>query len=178
MSDTTDVPAAAGGHQAPELPPDLGDRLADYLCAMRREADFSQREFAAAAAVPRQTLERLESGATSDPHLSTLSRLASAAGFRLLLCDEENGYALAPMPPRDSDRKDFAGRRLPAHLDSEFVPELMRFWWERRRGEFTFARHRGHRDRGRARRLATFLDDHPEIPRAAIDPNSAGTCRG
>jgi transcriptional regulator with XRE-family HTH domain len=156
-------PAGTDWPPAESWPPEITERLADYVTAMRREADMSQRELSAAAGIPIPTLARIESGATGDPRLSTLTRLASAAGFRLLICDEHAGFVLKPTARWESSRRDYGGRRLPAHLDPETVPEVFRHWWTRRRGQYTFTRRRDYRDLERARRLIevvrTMADD-------------------
>ena len=71
-------------------PPELAERLADYVTALRRRADLSQRELAALAGVPASTVARLESGATTDPRLSTMAKLAAAAGHRLVIADDDD----------------------------------------------------------------------------------------
>jgi len=150
-------PAEPGEVPPESWPPVIVERLADYMTAMRREADVSQRELSAAAGVPMSTVARIESGATSDPRLSTLTRLAAAAGFRLLICDEHVGFILKPSTSWESSRRDYGGRRMPAHLDPEVVPEVLRHWWSRRRGQYTFVRRRDRRDLQRARRLIEVL---------------------
>jgi transcriptional regulator with XRE-family HTH domain len=130
-------------------PPDVAERLTDYLAELRFNADMSQRELSAAAGVPLATLARIESGARRDPRLSTLARLVAAAGYRLLICDVRNEPILPP-PDEIAEIRDRAGRRLPAHLDAIPVNEWLRPWWKPKR-EYTFVRDRRRRDNIRAR---------------------------
>jgi transcriptional regulator with XRE-family HTH domain len=153
----------------PSWPPDLSERLSDFVGAMRREADFSQREFGAAAGVPMQTIARLESGATRDPRLSTLTKLASAAGYRLLLWEDGRG-PLSPLPIWRADCRDFAQRRFPAHLDLSVDSPDWRPWWIRRRTNFTFARDRRFRDEARLRALGDLVRDYAEKRGWLTDP--------
>lgn len=133
-------------------PPGLADRLADYITALRRRADLSQRELAALAGLPATTVARLESGATTDPRLSTMAKLAAAAGQRLVIADDDDEL-LMPEPELRGRCRDLGGRRLPAHLDvAPAVEDSLRPWWVPKRGDFTFIRNRRRRDEVRAER--------------------------
>lgn len=126
--------------------PDLTERLADYVRALRRRADASQREMAKLASVSTATISGLESEKLADVRLRTFGRLAKAGGCRLVLIDElgelvEPYAGLHPM-------LDQAGRRMPAHLD----PRMWRqpAYWTPPHGILTFDRDREVRDRRRA----------------------------
>jgi transcriptional regulator with XRE-family HTH domain len=132
-------------------PPDVSQRLPDYLRKLRRLADLSQRELSARSGVALATVVRIEAGSGADPRLSTVSRLAAAAGLRLLVCDAVN-RPIAPQSDAFDICRDLGDRRLPAHLDVERAPdERYRLWWEPERGAFTFTRDRARRDDRRAR---------------------------
>jgi len=134
----------------PAWPPDLAGRLADYVTALRRRADLSQRDLAARAGVPASTIARLESGVTTDPRLSTVAKLAAAAGHRLVIADGDDEL-LTPEPELRGNCRDVRGRRLPAHLDvAPAMEDWLRPWWVPKRGEFTFIRNRRRRDEVRA----------------------------
>src|SRR5215470_6657393 len=73
-----DEPPDATNDGAPKplpWPPDVTERLTDYLAELRFNADMSQRQLSAASGVPLATLARIESGARPDPLLSTVARL-------------------------------------------------------------------------------------------------------
>jgi transcriptional regulator with XRE-family HTH domain len=127
-------------------PPDVAERLADYVTALRRRADLSQRELATLAGLPATTVARLESGSTTDPHLSTMSRLVAATGHRLVIADDHDEL----VPPETELRgrcRDLRNRRLPAHLDvAPAVEDWLRPWWLPKRGDYTFIRNRRRRD--------------------------------
>ena len=108
-----------------------------------------------------QTIARLESGATKDPRLSTLTKLATAAGYRLLIWEDGRG-PLRPLPAWRADCRDYALRRFPAHLDLCVESPFLRPWWIRRRTNFTFARNRRYRDEVRIRRLGELVRDYAE----------------
>jgi transcriptional regulator with XRE-family HTH domain len=133
-------------------PPELAERLADYVTALRRRADLSQRDLAACAGVPASTVARLESGATTDARLSTMAKLAAAAGHRLVIADDDDEL-LTPEPELRGRCRDLRGRRLPAHLDvAPAIEDSLRPWWVPKRGDFTFIRNRRRRDEVRAER--------------------------
>ena len=153
-------------------PPDVAERLADYVTALRRRADLSQRELAALAGVPASTIARLESGVTSDPRLSTMAKLAAAAGHRLVMAADDDAL-LAPEPELRGHCRDLRGRRLPAHLDVVLAMEdSLRPWWLPKRGEFTFIRNRRRRDEVRAEHremVERYLTDRERIDRERVD---------
>ena len=131
-------------------PPELAERLADYVTALRRRADLSQRELAVLAGVPATTVARLESGSTTDPHLSTMAKLAAAAGQRLVIANNDDEL-LPPEPELRGRCRDLRNRRLPAHLDvAPAVDDRLRPWWLPKRGDHTFIRNRRRRDEVRA----------------------------
>ena len=110
-------------------PPELAERLADYVTALRRRADLSQRELPALAGVPASTVARLESGVTSDPRLSTMAKLAAVANYRLAMAADD-GELLTPEPELRRRCRDRRGRRLPAHLDvAPAMEDWLRPWW-------------------------------------------------
>jgi len=108
--------------------------LPELLRAVRRFACLSQRELAEAAGLPKSTIDRLESGRTTDPSLSTLQRVLGAAGYALAVVGDDGGevsYLNAPGPQLDR-----AGRHLPAHLERRPLDDT--WWgWERIAWEFT-----------------------------------------
>jgi len=108
--------------------------LPELLRAVRRFACLSQRELAEAAGLPKSTIDRLESGQTTDPSLSTLQRVLGAAGYALTVVGDDGGevsYLNAPGPQLDR-----AGRHLPAHLERRPLDDT--WWgWERIAWEFT-----------------------------------------
>jgi transcriptional regulator with XRE-family HTH domain len=141
-------------------PPDVSDRLADYVRELRFHADASQREFAGMAGVTPAMIARIESGTVTDPRLSTVARLVSAVGYRLLICDAE-GVPMTPQPAEINGCRDNADRRMPAHLDA--VPRglgPLPPWWLEHLGQWTFIRDRARRDR--IRELDRF--DPSKIP--------------
>ena len=149
-------------------PPELAERLADYVTALRRQADLSQRELAALAGVPASTVARLESGATTDPRLSTMAKLAAVAGHRLVMAADDDEL-LTPEPELRSRCRDLRGRRLPAHLDvAPAMEDWLRPWWLPKRGEFTFIRNRRRRDEVRAAHremVERYLADRERVDR-------------
>lgn len=161
-------------------PPGLAERLADYVTALRRRADLSQRELAALAGVPASTVARLESGATTDPRLSTMAKLAAAAGHRLVIA-ADNDELLTPEPELRGRCRDLRGRRLPAHLDvAPAVEDWLRPWWLPKRGEFTFIRNRRRRDEVRAERrdmIERYLTDRYLTDRDQADRDLSGLFR-
>ena len=154
--------------KGPAWPPDLAGRLADYVTALRRRADLSQRDLAARAGVPASTIARLESGATTDPRLSTMAKLTAAAGHRLVIAADDDEL-LTPEPELRGRCRDLRGRRLPAHLDvAPAMDDWLRPWWMPKRGEFTFIRNRRRRDEVRAERrdiVDRYLADRDQTDR-------------
>jgi transcriptional regulator with XRE-family HTH domain len=103
----------------------LTDAVGAHLRMMRRRADLSQRELAARSGVPLSTIARLEACGTTDPRLSTLTRLVEAAGFRLVILDGD--AEIGPLPDR-RELRDKGGRRFPAHVDLERVRDYLDWW--------------------------------------------------
>ena len=135
-------------------PPPLAGRLADYLRELRHLADLSQRELSARSGITQATIGRLEADVSADPRLSTVSRLVSAAGYRVLICGDDN-QPIAPQSELCDVFRDLGGRMLPAHLDVEKArDEQFRLWWEPKRRPFTFTRDRWRRDQRREQNRA------------------------
>ena len=116
------------------LPPTSG-----MIRRIRRRADLSQRDLAAALGVGQATVARWEVGATapSTDHLASAARLA---GLRVALVDD-TGAEAAPM--RADAVTDRAGRYYPAHLD----PVGSGWWtpWSSLDAAYTAARDRARR---------------------------------
>jgi transcriptional regulator with XRE-family HTH domain len=139
--------------------------LEGTLRRIRRTADMSQREMAAAAGIARSTLAAGESG-DRDLGARALARAAAVAGLRLALLDGEG----AEVRPMDDDAvRDMGRRRFPAHLDTRYSEED---WWHglerysRPRPWYTFDQNRERRD---SRRRAGVPDDH-QLPKAGDSP--------
>jgi len=81
---------------------------------VRRIADMSQRDLAAATGLGTGTIARAELG-ESPLSLSALLRILDVAGLRLGVLDDA-GDEVEPMRP--DPIRDNAGRRYPAHLDA------------------------------------------------------------
>jgi len=127
--------------------------------SLRRSADLSQRELAAAAGVPPSTLARIESGQARDPRFRTVERLVRAAGAELLPPVQEHP---------DEDLIDGGDRHYPAHLDVRPVVVAEDWWgawwagihvlprsrWPKEAPERTFDLRRDRRDARRWRREA------------------------
>jgi transcriptional regulator with XRE-family HTH domain len=136
--------------------------LSGVLRRIRRRADLSQRELAAACGLPQSAVAQAESGRRDLP-VGALVRAAEQAGLRLALLDAA-GREVAGMSP-DAVR-DAYGRRFPAHLDTHFADERAgRYEHRYDRGQpwFTVDVDRGARDDLR-RRLGTPPDHHPVRP--------------
>jgi transcriptional regulator with XRE-family HTH domain len=153
-------------------PPELAGRLADYVTALRRRADLSQRELAALAGVPYTTVARLESGSTTDPRLSTMAKLAAATGHRLVIADDHDEL-VPPEPELRGLCRDLRGRRIPAHLDVRpAIEDRWRPWWLPKRGDYTFIRNRRRRDEVRAEHrdmVERYLIDRERADRERAD---------
>jgi transcriptional regulator with XRE-family HTH domain len=91
-----------------------GFDLSGALRRIRRIADMSQRDLAAAAAINPSTLAHAEAG-TRDLPVQSLARAGALVGLRLALLDE-NGAPVDGMTP--DGVRDRLGRRFPAHLDT------------------------------------------------------------
>lgn len=129
----------------------VGFDLGGALRRIRRRADLSQRELAAACGVAQSVVAQAESGRRGLA-VDALVRAAEVAGLRLALVDAE-GAEVAPMTA-DAVR-DQGNRRFPAHVDTRYSDEG---WWHdahhysRPRPWYTFDRDRRARDQGRRRR--------------------------
>ncbi|MFF2494517.1 helix-turn-helix domain-containing protein [Agromyces sp. NPDC058064] len=88
--------------------------VAGLVLRVRRAADLSQRELAAALGIGQSTIARLETG-RSDPRVGELERVLAVAGMRLAVVDAAN-EPVAPVP--FDELRDHGGRRSPAHLDA------------------------------------------------------------
>jgi len=140
---------------------------------IRRIADLSQRELAAALAVSPSAVARAETGERPFP-LKVLIQAAALARLRLALLDE-NGEEVAEM--EEGAVRDLSGRRFPAHLDTRHADEG--WWhdahhWTRSQVWYTFDLDREYRD-GRRRRLGT-PDDHL-LPQPGDSPRDRARAR-
>jgi HTH-type transcriptional regulator/antitoxin HipB len=116
---------------------------------VRRLADMSQRELAAALGCSKSAVGAAESG-TSGMDARLLARAAELADLRLTLVDSD-GRPVDGMS--DVAVRDESGRRFPAHLDTRYGDQA---WWHgserysRVQPWYTFDRRRDERDRFRA----------------------------
>jgi transcriptional regulator with XRE-family HTH domain len=140
---------------------------------IRRIADLSQRELAAATGISASAIAHAEAG-TRDLHVGHLMRAAAVAGLRVALLDDQ-GREVEGM--RTAAVRDLSGRRFPAHLDTVHSDER---WWryeeryDRRRPTYTFDRDREGRDI--IRRLEGTPDDH-HLPRPGDSPKQRKAAR-
>jgi transcriptional regulator with XRE-family HTH domain len=137
-----------------------GFDLCGVLRRIRRTADLSQRELAAAAGLSASAVGHAEAG-TRDLPSRALARAAELAGLRLALLDAD-GREVTGMDPDGA--RDATRRRLPAHLDTQHTDEVADRWAHRPDREqpwFTFGLDRAARDRQRAR--AGTPEDH-DVP--------------
>ena len=159
------------------MPPDAR-RVSSFdlpgaLRRIRRIADLSQRDLAAAAGLSASLIGHAETG-TRSLSVETVARLAGIAGLRLALLDG-SGREVAPMSG-DSVR-DMGSRRFPAHLDTRYSDEG---WWhgphryDREQPWYTFTRDRASRDGYRVRHGTP--EDH-QLPRAGDSPSDRATAR-
>ncbi|WP_222192672.1 helix-turn-helix domain-containing protein [Modestobacter italicus] len=131
--------------------------VAGALRRVRRLADLSQRQLAAALGVSASVISQAEAGRRDLP-VTLLRRAAELGGVRLALLDTD-GRDVADMS--DSAARDGGGRRFPAHLDTRHGDED---WWAgperytRRQPTYTFDRDRARRDR--KRRTQGTPEDH------------------
>jgi transcriptional regulator with XRE-family HTH domain len=143
------------------------------LRRLRRRADLSQRQLAAAVGVSKSTLAAVEVGA-GRLDVRLLARAAELAGLRLALLDAD-GCEVGGMA--DDTVRDSAGRRFPAHLDTRLSDEG---WWHgperysRRQPTYSFDRDRHRRDAVRSR--AGVPDDHRQ-PRRGDSPAERAAAR-
>ena len=149
------------------------DELPALLRRIRRCADLSQREFAAACGTSQSAVARAETGRGDLPTRLVL-RAARLAGLRLALLDD-SGAEIAGMTPEAV--RDAAGRRFPAHLDTRYGDQD---WWHgderysREQPWYTYDRVREWRDQ-RRERLGT-PEDH-QLPRPDDSPTDRGAAR-
>ena len=147
--------------------------MSGTLRRIRRTADMSQRELAAATGIALSTLAAAETGAR-DLGAAALARAAGVAGLRLVLLDAD-GVEVRPMD--DGAVRDMGNRRFPAHLDTRYSEEA---WWHgqerysRPEPWYTFDRCRDVRDR--YRRLDGTPDDH-QLPQPGDAPDERRAAR-
>jgi transcriptional regulator with XRE-family HTH domain len=147
--------------------------LSGALRRIRRAADVSQRQLAAAAGASASAIAHAETGRRDLP-ARVLARAAALAGLRLALLDAD-GAEVAGMA--DDTVRDTYGRRFPAHLDTRLSDEG---WWHgperysRRQPTYSFDRKRSDRDAVRARRGTP--DDHL-VPRRGDSPTARAAAR-
>jgi HTH-type transcriptional regulator/antitoxin HipB len=147
--------------------------LPGALRRIRRLADLSQRELAAASGLSASTIGRVETG-SRDLRVGVLSRLAELAGLRLVLVDER-GVEVRPMS--DEAVRDRGSRLFPAHLDPRYSDDD---WWHgperysRRQPWYTFDRDRDRRDARRSR--GGTPGDH-QLPRDGDSPHDRKLAR-
>ena len=140
--------------------------LPGVLRRVRRLADMSQRELAAAIDSSKTAVAAAESG-TSGMDARLLARAAGLADLRLVLVDSA-GAEVAGMS--DEGVRDKGDRRFPAHLDTRYGDDG---WWYdvhrygRPRPWYTFDRARRARDRDRAAHGTP--DDH-QLPQPGDAP--------
>ena len=96
-----------------------GHALSTLIRRVRRTADMSQRELAAAARVSASMIGQLEVGGRV-PSLPALQRILAVAGYGLVVVDTEG--RLVPPLLVWPEVADLAGRRFPAHLDTIVDP--------------------------------------------------------
>ena len=149
--------------------------LSGLLRRIRRRADLSQRELAAACGVSASVIAHAEAGRRSLP-LGLLARAAALAGLRLALLDD-GGSEVAGM---EADAVRDGGRRYyPAHLDTRYGDEE---WWytiqdhghDREQPWYTFDRARWMRDWHRARDGTP--EDH-QLPQPGDSPRARARAR-
>ncbi len=132
------------------------------LRRIRRLADLSQRQLAAACGLSQSAVAHAESGRRDLP-VGAFVRAAEQAGLRVALLDAAGGEVVGMSP--DAVR-DTSGRRFPAHLDTHFADEHAERYehrYDRSRPWFTVDLDRTARD-GLRRRLGTPADHHPVRP--------------
>jgi transcriptional regulator with XRE-family HTH domain len=140
--------------------------LSGLLRRIRRTADLSQRELAAACGVPQATIAQAEAGRRG-LSVAALARVAAVAGLRVTLVAAD-GTELRPMD--DGTVRDMGNRRFPAHLDTRYSEEQ---WWHgperysRPEPWYTFDRSRVIRDHYRGR--DGVPDDH-QLPQPGDAP--------
>lgn len=147
--------------------------LPGALRRIRRLADLSQRELAAASGLSASLIGHVESG-SRDVTVGVLVRLAALAELRLALVDS-SGDEVQPMS--GGAVRDMAGRRFPAHLDTRYGDEA---WWHgperysRPQPWYTFDRLRYTRDYWRER---TGTPDDHQLPQPGDSPQERKQAR-
>lgn len=145
------------------------------LRRIRRAADLSQRELAAAIGISKSAVAAAESG-RAGLDVRALARAAELAGLRLVLLDAAGREVVGMDPDAVRDR---GGRLFPAHLDTRHGDEE---WWythqhhghDREQPWYTFDRTRWVRDRIRAREGTP--EDH-QLPRPGDSPRQRAEAR-
>src|SRR3954452_24171348 len=143
------------------------------LRRVRRIADLSQRELAAAVGISPSAVASAESGARDLP-LNVVARIAEVAALRLSLVDHD-GREIAGMA--EDAVRDAAGRRFPAHLDTRYSDDG---WWhgphryDREPPWYTFDRDRSLRDR--YRQQSGIPEDH-QLPQPGDSPGDRAHVR-
>lgn len=99
---------------------------ADYVRAVRRVADASQRELATASGISRSVIDRIESGAVQ-PRVAQLGTLLGLVGWHLGVIDETGRLAPA-LEHVAHPLRDGGDRHYPAHLDLIVAPERGEWW--------------------------------------------------
>lgn len=110
--------------------------------AMRHARCLSQRELAARAELPKNTVGRLEAGRTLDPMMSTFERIVAAAGYRIAILPPEAPAELVADEITCMEcpgiERDASGRHFPAHLERRrLTPETGWWGWGRIAWEFS-----------------------------------------
>jgi transcriptional regulator with XRE-family HTH domain len=147
--------------------------LCGALRRIRRRADMSQRELAAAARASVSAVAHAEAGSRDLP-VGVLARAAALAGLRLAIVDER-GAEVDGMT--DEGARDRSDRRLPAHLDTIRSDERPGYYEARKsrpQPTYTFDRNRADRDE-RRRRLGTPADH--DVPQWGDSPEERSEVR-
>jgi HTH-type transcriptional regulator/antitoxin HipB len=147
--------------------------LCGALRRIRRLADLSQRQLAAAAALSPSAVAHAEAG-TRDLPVSALARVAATAGLRLSLVDCD-GHEIAGMSAETV--RDMIGRRFPAHLDTRYSDDAWLhgpYRSDRQHPWYTFDRDRRARDGQRAREGPAA--DH-QLPQYGDSPQARAAAR-
>jgi transcriptional regulator with XRE-family HTH domain len=104
----------------------------EVVRAVRWARRLSQRDLATITRVPSTTIDRIESGYTSNPRLGTIEAILTPTGYRLVVVNQF-GRLLRGEAEHD-DLRDRADRRFPAHLEIRpVVGECEDAWWGWRR---------------------------------------------
>ncbi|TKJ18127.1 helix-turn-helix domain-containing protein [Blastococcus sp. CCUG 61487] len=147
--------------------------LCGALRRIRRVADLSQRELAAAAELSSSAVAHAEAGSRDLP-VGALARAAAVAGLRIALLDGAGDEVGGMRPEAVRDR---GGRRFPAHLDTMLSEERAWRWDHRprlRRPTYTFDR-RSEWDDPRSRETGR-PDDHL-VPQPGDAPEERARAR-